>query len=77
MTFFRDRLAVNDYLVNAFLRPVHIDHMFFVVTVIPTAVPNSQKVSIFLERPGKLGAGQRAKVDVPFRVGVGLQLHLG
>ncbi len=70
-------LAVDDQLVNAFSNSRQVDGRLLSEAIVPTAVPNAEKVRVFLIRSGKLRASQLPHVDVTIRIGIGLQFGLG
>src|SRR5579871_6055386 len=69
-------LAVDDHLVDAFLRPLDVDGMALQVAVEPAAVPGAEEVRVLLESVSELGAGQRLDVQVALVVGERLEFDL-
>src|SRR6476620_2163908 len=63
-------LAVNNDVMNSLLNPRHVDRVLFGKTVVPTAVPDTQEVRIFLVCVGELSTRQLLDVDVSIRVGI-------
>ena len=63
-------LAIDDHVVNPCLGARHVKGVLFRQPVVPAAVPNSQKVGVFLERARQLRAGQFLDIDVALGIGV-------
>ena len=63
-------LAVDDDVVNVLFHARHVDRMFLSESVVPAAIPDPEKVRVFLICTGQLRAGKLLNVDVAFGVGV-------
>jgi len=69
-------LAVDDDVVNVLFHARHVDRMLLGKSVVPAAIPDSEKVGVFLICTGQLCAGKLLNVDVAFGVGVFGKLSL-
>ena len=65
----------NDFVFER-LGAINLQHVLLGKTIVPTAVPGSQIVGVFLERAGELRAGQLLNVEIAVAIRVGLELDL-
>ena len=70
------RLAIDDHVVNSVFGAAHIKRVLFCKAIVPAAVPNPEKIGVFLKGARKLRAGQLLDIDIAVGIGIVLQLDL-